>query len=501
MSARRCTARRGRGGVRVPHPQPGAAGALRVRPAGLGGRHQPAADRRLRRRASSSGSTTTRGCSADPLFWRSAVNTVLFTAARHAGRRWRSGLAMAVLLNSVLPARGVFRSMLILPMAISGVATALIGLVDLRREQRGARQVAARRSACPRSPGSPAGRPAFASVVLVTLWWRVGFNMLIYLAGLQGISPGAVRGGRLDGAGRLAAVPLPHRAAGRAVVVLPADHERHLLVPGVRHRLRADRRGSAERHLGAGHLRLRQRASSPGTRGTPPPSGWCCCCSPWPSPPCSGGPAGPGISSNEAAIGSAAGLMVRIVARGRRRRGRSSSRSTGWWSWPSPRRAELLGGELRLWPRTLTLDNFRRVLRVVPGADLVRQLGGHLARRVALITVMVNLLAGYAFAHLRFRGVERAVPAGAGHPDAAGPGDHGRAVPAGHRPRSVRQLLGGHPADRRLGVRHLPGPAVHPGDPAGPDRGGADRRGRATPGASPGSCCRCRSRCWRCCSS
>ena len=41
---------------------------------------------------------------------------------------------------------------------------------------------------------------AFASVVLVTLWWRVGFNMLIYLAGLQGISPELYEAARLDGA-------------------------------------------------------------------------------------------------------------------------------------------------------------------------------------------------------------------------------------------------------------------------------------------------------------
>jgi multiple sugar transport system permease protein len=44
------------------------------------------------------------------------------------------------------------------------------------------------------------GAAAFASVVLVTLWWRVGFNMLIYLAGLQGVGPDVYEAGRLDGA-------------------------------------------------------------------------------------------------------------------------------------------------------------------------------------------------------------------------------------------------------------------------------------------------------------
>ncbi len=34
----------------------------------------------------------------------------------------------------------------------------------------------------------------------MTLWWRVGFNMLIYLAALQGVSPDVYEAGRLDGA-------------------------------------------------------------------------------------------------------------------------------------------------------------------------------------------------------------------------------------------------------------------------------------------------------------
>lgn len=37
-------------------------------------------------------------------------------------------------------------------------------------------------------------------MVLVTLWWRTGFNMLIYLAGLQGVNPALYEAARLDGA-------------------------------------------------------------------------------------------------------------------------------------------------------------------------------------------------------------------------------------------------------------------------------------------------------------
>ncbi len=66
-------------------------------------------------------------------------------------------------------------------------------------------------------------------------------------------------------------------------------------------------------------------------------------------------------------------------------------------------RAELLGGTLRLWPRELTLDNVERVFSSFP---VLTWFGNSIsiALTVSLLTVTVNLMAGYAFAHLRFRG-------------------------------------------------------------------------------------------------
>ena len=84
-------------------------------------------------------------------------------------------------------------------MAISGVATALIGLL-IFDENSGLITLLARFVGLPDVRWQSGGAAAFASVVLVTLWWRVGFNMLIYLAGLQGISPEVYEAGRIDGA-------------------------------------------------------------------------------------------------------------------------------------------------------------------------------------------------------------------------------------------------------------------------------------------------------------
>ena len=68
----------------------------------------------------------------------------------------------------------------------------------------------------------------------------------------------------------------------------------------------------------------------------------------------------------------------------------------------SPRGEVFLPG-LRLWPSTLTLENFAKVFDRVPVVDW---LGNSIVigAIVTVLTVFVNLLAGYAFARLRFGG-------------------------------------------------------------------------------------------------
>jgi multiple sugar transport system permease protein len=136
----------------------------------------------------------------DRLFWRSLVNTTAFTLLV-TPLSMVLGLGAAVLLNSVLPARGVFRSILVVPMAVSGVATALLGVLVFD-ENSGVLDKLLAAVGLPGVHWQSGSAAAFSSVVLVTLWWRVGFNMLIYLAGLQGIGPDLYEAAVLDGASR-----------------------------------------------------------------------------------------------------------------------------------------------------------------------------------------------------------------------------------------------------------------------------------------------------------
>lgn len=134
----------------------------------------------------------------DPVFWRASLNTALYTVLVTPAAM-AIGLGLALLLDSALPARGVLRSVLILPMAISGVATALMGVLIFDENSGFLAQVALAMG-LPQVDWQTHGPAAFASVVIMTLWWRVGFNMLIYLAGLQGVAPELSEAARLDGA-------------------------------------------------------------------------------------------------------------------------------------------------------------------------------------------------------------------------------------------------------------------------------------------------------------
>lgn len=137
---------------------------------------------------------------ADPVFWQSLGNTVLFTIVT-VPIDMIGGLGLAVLLNSVLPARGVFRTIIVLPMVISGVASGMISVI-LFYQTSGLFNKVLDAIGLPTVEWQSAGAPAMISVMATAVWLRVGFNMIIYLAGLQSIPPELYEAARIDGANR-----------------------------------------------------------------------------------------------------------------------------------------------------------------------------------------------------------------------------------------------------------------------------------------------------------
>ncbi|PDQ36170.1 MAG: sugar ABC transporter permease [Candidatus Lumbricidophila eiseniae] len=136
----------------------------------------------------------------DPVFWQSMGNTIVFTLVT-VPIDLAAGLGLAVLFNSALPARGIFRTIIVLPMVISGVASGMIAMIIFYQSNGLINKILVAMGLSPISWQSQ-GVPAMISVIVVAIWLRVGFNMIIYLAGLQSISPELYEAARIDGASR-----------------------------------------------------------------------------------------------------------------------------------------------------------------------------------------------------------------------------------------------------------------------------------------------------------
>jgi multiple sugar transport system permease protein len=135
---------------------------------------------------------------SDPTFYRSVLNTAVFTVLT-VPLSMGIGLALAVLMNSVLPARKVFRTVVYLPLVISGVSVGLIGTF-LYNEVIGIVNKLLAVAFLPQVQWQSNGFWAFVSVVLVTLWIRVGFSMIIYLAALQAVPVELYEAASVEGA-------------------------------------------------------------------------------------------------------------------------------------------------------------------------------------------------------------------------------------------------------------------------------------------------------------
>lgn len=134
----------------------------------------------------------------DDTFWKSLWNTAYYTLAT-VPFIMVLALFLAMLLNMALPLKGVFRAAIYLPEVVSTVVVGMIftwlfqdqvGLINYLLNLLGIESI------------QWANDPKFAMIMLVvaTIWQRTGYNMVIYLAGLQGISQEYYEAAIVDGA-------------------------------------------------------------------------------------------------------------------------------------------------------------------------------------------------------------------------------------------------------------------------------------------------------------
>jgi raffinose/stachyose/melibiose transport system permease protein len=138
----------------------------------------------------------------DPVFWLAARNTILWTAMSVIFPP-AIGFGLAVALNQNIPFRTPLRALFYMPVIIAPIAVATmwrwmydpffgmfnatlnaLGLQSLIQDWLGDRHV------------------ALYSMFVASVWQTVGFSLVLFLAGLQGVSQTLLEAARVDGASR-----------------------------------------------------------------------------------------------------------------------------------------------------------------------------------------------------------------------------------------------------------------------------------------------------------
>lgn len=135
----------------------------------------------------------------DPLFWEALSQTVLFTALATPSLI-ALGMGLALVLNRALPGGGVFRTLFYLPHMLSVSVISLIFVAVLTADSSGLVNNFLGNFGIAPIPFLLNQHLAMPSIALVAVWWTVGFNMLILLAGLQNIPGEIIDAARVDGA-------------------------------------------------------------------------------------------------------------------------------------------------------------------------------------------------------------------------------------------------------------------------------------------------------------
>lgn len=141
-----------------------------------------------------------RRLATDPLFRQVLKNTALYVLGT-VPLQMALALAVAIALNQRIPGQLFFRTAYFMPVVASTVAVALVwrwifnydfGLLNSFLYMIGIQDP-------PNWLGST--RWALISVIIMSIWQQVGYSMVLFLAGLQGVPQQLYEAAKIDGAG------------------------------------------------------------------------------------------------------------------------------------------------------------------------------------------------------------------------------------------------------------------------------------------------------------
>lgn len=141
--------------------------------------------------------------SKDPVFWTSLKNNLLLISL-FVPSSLLLGLFLAILLDAKVRAENIFRTIYLLPFALSFVITASlwawmynpsIGVINTLLEKIGLGFL--------KSGWITDSSIAMYSIILALIWQFSGYTMLIFLAGIRSIPESQIMAARVDGASSL----------------------------------------------------------------------------------------------------------------------------------------------------------------------------------------------------------------------------------------------------------------------------------------------------------
>lgn len=137
----------------------------------------------------------------DPLFWRGLANILLFVALV-VPLQCGAALGCALLLNQKLPGMTFFRTVFFSPVVISMVVISIVWTFLYDRQFGLVNQFLGWLSFGLIPPIDWLGNPSVAmlAIVFMSAWQAMGFQMVIFLAGLQNIPADLYEAASLDGA-------------------------------------------------------------------------------------------------------------------------------------------------------------------------------------------------------------------------------------------------------------------------------------------------------------
>jgi len=134
----------------------------------------------------------------DPIFYESLKNTAIFLASVPVSILL--AFFVAVILNRSVYFKNLLRALFFLPYVTSGVAIAFVWML-LFQPSVGPINAMLRFIGIDNPPGGlSTTSSAMYAIDIIWIWFMLGYNMIIYLAALQEISPELMEAAKIDGA-------------------------------------------------------------------------------------------------------------------------------------------------------------------------------------------------------------------------------------------------------------------------------------------------------------